>query len=55
MTKTEDFINLAMKKLVEEFLNYLSVERGLSNNTIRAYQRDLNKYVFTAFWLAKDI
>jgi len=45
MTKTEDVISLAMKKLVEEFLNYLSVERGLSNNTIRAYQRDLNKYV----------
>ena len=34
-----------MKKLVEEFLNYLSVERGLSNNTIRAYRRDLSKYL----------
>ncbi len=38
-------INPVMKKLVEEFLNYLIVERGLSNNTIRAYRRDLNKYL----------
>ncbi len=45
MIKTENVINLVMKKLVEEFLNYLTVERGLSNNTIRAYQRDLNKYI----------
>lgn len=34
-----------MDRLVDEFLNYLTVERGLSNNTIRAYQRDLNKYI----------
>lgn len=32
------------KELIEEFLNYLTVERGLSNNTILAYGRDLNKY-----------
>jgi integrase/recombinase XerD len=33
-----------MKELVEEFLNYLSVERGLSDNTISAYRADLYKY-----------
>ena len=32
------------KDLLEEFLNYLSVERGLSDNTIVAYRQDLNKY-----------
>ena len=30
-----------MKKLLEEFLNYLSVERGLSINTIVSYRADL--------------
>ena len=35
---------MAMKDLIEEFLNYLSVERGLSDNTINAYRRDLYKY-----------
>jgi integrase/recombinase XerD len=34
-----------MKDLIEEFLNYLVVERGLSDNTISAYRRDLYKYV----------
>ena len=34
-----------MKELVEEFLDYLSVEKGLSENTISAYRRDLYKYV----------
>ena len=34
-----------MKRLVEDFLNYLSVERGLAVNTINSYRRDLNKYI----------
>ena len=34
-----------MRELIDEFLNYLSVERGLAENTISAYRRDLNKYV----------
>jgi integrase/recombinase XerD len=33
-----------MKDIIEEFLNYLVVERGLSDNTIFAYRKDLYKY-----------
>ncbi len=33
-----------MKDFVEEFLDYLIVERGLSKNTISAYRTDLYKY-----------
>ncbi len=34
-----------MKELIDAFLNYLSVERGLSNNTIISYREDLNSYL----------
>jgi len=34
-----------MKELIDSFLNYLSVERGLSNNTIISYREDLNSYL----------
>ena len=33
-----------MKAFIDEFMNYLSVERGLASNTLLAYRRDLNKY-----------
>ena len=33
-----------MKTLIDEFLNYLSVERGLSKNTISAYTTDLRHF-----------
>ena len=33
-----------MKELIAEFINYLTVERGLSKNTIAAYGADLNKF-----------
>jgi len=34
-----------MKELIDTFLNYLSVERGLANNTIISYREDLNAYL----------
>lgn len=34
-----------MERFIEDFINYLSVERGLANNTLLAYRRDLHKYV----------
>ncbi|MDO8579945.1 MAG: site-specific tyrosine recombinase XerD [Candidatus Omnitrophota bacterium] len=34
-----------MKEYVDDFLNYLSVERGLAQNTILAYGRDLKQYM----------
>lgn len=34
-----------MRGLIDTFLNYISVERGLSQNTISSYRRDLNLYV----------
>lgn len=33
-----------MKELIAEFINYISVERGLAKNTLMAYTRDLEKY-----------
>ncbi|MDH6364931.1 integrase/recombinase XerD [Enterococcus sp. PF1-24] len=34
-----------MKKQVEEYLHYLTIERGLSYNTRISYERDLNHYL----------
>ena len=34
-----------MKELIDTFLNYLSVERGLARNTIISYREDLNSYM----------
>lgn len=33
-----------MKKLIKEFIDYLSVERGLAVNTLESYGRDLRQY-----------
>lgn len=33
-----------MQSFIDNFINYLSVERGLANNTLLAYRRDLQKY-----------
>ncbi len=34
-----------MNKLLDQFLNHLSLERGLSSNTIESYRRDLKRYI----------
>ncbi len=34
-----------MKEFIGEFINYISVERGLAKNTLAAYRLDLEKYV----------
>jgi integrase/recombinase XerD len=34
-----------MQKWLEDFIQFLAVERGLSENTLMAYQRDLQKYM----------
>lgn len=34
-----------MKSLVEEFIHYLAVERGLADNTLDSYNRDLNQFL----------
>ncbi len=34
------------KELLGNFLNYLSVEKGLARNTVESYERDLDKYFF---------
>jgi integrase/recombinase XerD len=34
-----------MKAFIDDFMNYISVERGLAKNTLLAYRRDLNKYI----------
>jgi len=34
-----------MYRHIDEYLNYLAVERGLSPNTLNAYSRDVNRYI----------
>ncbi len=33
-----------MNELIEQFLSYISVERGMANNTISSYKRDLSRF-----------
>ena len=39
--------------LLRDFLNYITVEKGLSENTIAAYQQDLARYL--AFFKSRKI
>ena len=34
-----------MDDLVDQFMTYLRVERGLSDNTVQAYSRDLSRFM----------
>jgi integrase/recombinase XerD len=34
-----------LHNLIDEYINFLSVEKGASHNSIEAYSRDLNKYI----------
>lgn len=42
-----------MKELIEQFLSYISVERGMANNTLSSYKRDL--FRFADFLKSKKI
>jgi len=33
-----------MQKIVQDFINYLKIERNLANNTVDAYRNDLERY-----------
>lgn len=35
-----------MKNQIEDFLHFITVEKGLAQNTINSYKRDLNNYVY---------
>jgi integrase/recombinase XerD len=40
------------KELLDNYLNYLAVEKGLARNSLESYERDLNKYYL--FMKSKD-
>jgi integrase/recombinase XerD len=42
-----------MDELLDQFINYLRIERGLANNTVASYSRDLIK--FSQFLKARDL
>ena len=44
-----------MKDHIENFIYFLEVERGVSNNTIESYRRDLKKFAEHIKKSRKDI
>ena len=46
----------ALRTDAERFLDHLTVERGLSTNTVQAYRRDLRRYLaFLGSWGIRDV
>jgi integrase/recombinase XerD len=46
----------ALRTDAERFLDHLTVERGLSTNTLQAYRRDLRRYLaFLSSWGIRDV
>ena len=51
-----------MNTIIEEYLNFIQIEKGLSSNTIGAYRRDLKneeyleerKFPILISWIVKD-
>jgi hypothetical protein len=35
---------VAVESLIQEFIDYLGHEKGLANNTLESYSRDLKQY-----------
>ena len=44
-----------MVDIVERFLSYLTIEKGLSSNTLEAYKRDIRKFSAYLNGLGKDV
>lgn len=42
-----------VERVITEYLSHLSVERGLADNTMRSYRRDLRRYL--QFLLSRDV
>ena len=40
----DTFSNIVLERAIEEYLSFLSAERGLASNTVGAYRRDLGQY-----------
>lgn len=36
---------IRLDKVIAQFLHYIQVERGLANNTVYSYKRDLTQYI----------
>ncbi|MCT1438853.1 site-specific integrase, partial [Brachybacterium paraconglomeratum] len=44
-TGEEDPLRPGDRRILEQYLGHLRIERGLSENTLAAYRRDLRRYL----------